>query len=105
ILAFLSRRRQGGASIRDLVHSLAVPPSRRVEVKRLLEALKREGLVRRGGHGKFVLTGNGGTAPSPRPAGPSPSRPSPARPSPAPGAAPSANVVTGRFTRNPEGYG
>src|SRR5436309_3292464 len=30
ILAFLSRPRQGGASIRDLVHSLAVPPSRRV---------------------------------------------------------------------------
>lgn len=53
ILQFLSRRRQGGASLRDVLHSLQVPPHERRLTKRLLEQLTRDGLVRRSGAGKF----------------------------------------------------
>ena len=53
----LARRRHSGASIRDLVHSMQVAPHERREIKRLLKELRREGVVRRGAHGKFVLAG------------------------------------------------
>ncbi len=93
ILEFLSRRRQGGASLRDLLHSMSVPQHERRHLKRLLRDLTNEGVVRRSGQGRFMLAGggNGGESGAPRPK-------HEAR-GPVPG------VVTGRFTRNPDGYG
>ena len=115
ILQFLSRRRDGGASIRDLLHSLQVPPHERRHVKRLLEQLSREGLVRRAGGGRFRVADAGGNGNArPRGAAPRPAaeatrdwrgvrREAPRAKKPNVQTAP--GVVTGRFTRNPKGFG
>lgn len=66
ILQFLSRRQQGGASLRDVLHSLQIAPHERRAVKRLLEQLTRDGLVRRSQSGKFRVASAGASGDAPR---------------------------------------
>ena len=61
ILQFLSRRREDGASLRDLLQSLEIPPHERRHVKRLLQELTRDGLIKLSGSGKFRVAS--GSAP------------------------------------------
>ncbi len=103
LLAFFARRQTGG-TLREMVRDLRIPPHERRHAKRILHQLTQEGLLRRSDRGEFAL------ASSP----PRRSRPvevwSPARAPAAPAATakgPRAfpGIVTGRFTRHPEGYG
>lgn len=71
ILQFLSRRRQGGASLRDVLHTLQIPPHERRLVKRLLEQLTRDGLVLRSQAGKFRVADGASSGKDSRPSGPS----------------------------------
>lgn len=119
ILQFLSRRRDGGASLRDVLHSLQVAPHERRQVKRLLEQLSRDGLVRRAGGGRFRVASGGKEEAGGRPRAAAPAAAPPRAPAgrdwrgvqrgpatPKKGHVQTApGVVTGRFTRNPKGFG